>query len=196
MSEDEINVEKAEHPEVTKMKSDCFKVAKKVEKAGEKDLKEHVVSVEKEEKKEAKKKNVVQWQCKYRRYQIIVNIIDKMAEKLNSGKDVMKAIKARNWRIVLDLDDKDDLAIHKELLASEQCGNEFMLLKESDKCKSDLPERGATLAKLWDMPDDQLLGMLDDEEIEQAGLIPGVMPNRQELILAIIDAKKLTGGNV
>jgi len=152
-------------------------------------VKEEADGSETPKEKEAKK---IQWQCKYRRYHMILPIYNKEGEVTKTGKRIMEVIRARNWRIPLNLEDPRDLAVHNALLASPQCGNEFMLLKDTKKDKGDLAERGLTLSKLMDMPDDQLMGMLNDEEMEEAGLIPGVHQDRMQLILAIIDAKKFS----
>lgn len=199
-----MSIEIDQNEETMKAKADIFATAEKVAVVDEANVEQRGMKAEVVAKEEvavteelkSKKNNKVVWQFKNRRYVFITNIIDKMAEHLPSGRKVMRTIKARNFRLPLDLDDADDLALHNELLKSNQCGNEFMLLKEAAKNKTNLPERAETLTKLWDMDYDQLQGMLDVAEMEEAGIIPGSNPTKTELILAIIDIKKLSGGNI
>jgi len=143
------------------------------------------------------KQNKAVWQFRYRRYRFVTDVLDETSSVVaSSGKKPNRVIKARNWRMPLDLDIPADKALHESLLRSPQCGAEFMLLRESDKGSAELPERAQTLKRLWDMPTDQLVGMLDEDDKQKAGIVSGVDPNREELIIAIIDAKKFIGGNI
>ena len=126
---------------------------------------------------------------------MVTPILDKDAEILASGKRPRRVIKARNWRLVLDLNNPEDKADHEALLKNEQNGTEFWQLKDADKSKGDFDARAQTLDKLYQMSEQQLLTMLDEDELKNAGLIDGAI-NKSKLILAIIDNKKLTGGGI
>ena len=194
----EIDNDKVDDKDVKTLKSDVFKTAEdvrvveteKLEKAAE-------VTAVKVEAEANPPESIVMWQFRFRRYRYISDVVDEHSPVLASvGKRSNLSVRARNWRHPLDLDIPDDLKMHKSLLSSPQCGVDFWLLTESSKEKSDLPSRANTLRKLNDMHDDQLLGMLDGKEREAAGILPGKEVGREELIIAIIDAKKLSGGNI
>ena len=186
-----IEIDKAE--EGTKLKSDVFKpkVAEPVAVPAEQDVKAQATKVL-EQPSEKKDDSKVVWQFRHRRYRCISNVID-MNSPVSSinGKRSNRVIMARNYRYPLDLNDPEDLKLHESMLKSPQCGSDFYLLEKTSKDKSDLMDRGQTLKKLMDMPTDQLMGMLDSEELIDAGIIPGKDVNREELMIAIIDSKKL-----
>jgi hypothetical protein len=132
---------------------------------------------------------VVTWQFKKRQYQEITNIIDKISEKTRTGNDRKVVIRARNWRLDLDLSDPLKKKMHEYLLRRKDINHEFYLL--TDKIKTDrVSEEGATLQKLMDMSIPQLMNCITTDELNQAGLIEGRV-DRFQLIAAIMRKKKL-----
>lgn len=148
--------------------------------------------VEKEEQKEdekSKKRNTVIWQFRYRNYRELTNIDDPNAPLTVGLRQKQKyVVKARNYKVELDMDDPFCQKVHEALLKSNQRGVSFNLLSDIDE-NDTIPQRAETLRKLMEMNESQLIALLSPEEIEQAGLI-GV-PQKMELVMAIIDSKKL-----
>jgi len=140
-----------------------------------------------EEPKEETKK--VTYQFKYRNYREILDIVDPDAEPTPSGKRPYLVIKARNFRLDLDLTQKRDREIHDRLMASKQKGVSFWQVTGKPK-DSKAKEQGDTLTKLLGMGYDKLRAMLDDNELEAQGLLPGT-PTREQLIYAIITTKRM-----
>jgi len=140
-------------------------------------------------KKPESKKNVVVWQCRHRNYQEILPMPDAKAEQTRSGGTPKVVVKARNWRIELDLNDPAQEKMHKYLLKRQPLNPEYYLL--TDKTKGDkLSEEGSTLQKLLDMSMPQLMQCITDEELVGAGLHPG-KTSRYELVALIMKKKKL-----
>jgi len=133
--------------------------------------------------------NTVTWQFKYRNYREIIDIIDPDVPATNSGKRSKVCIKARNWRLDLDLDNPKDKAIHDRLMVSKQKDSSFWMLSNIDRSKDTPASRAETLKKLMSMNMSQLLTMLTPDELEQAGIIG--QPDHMQLVMAIIDSKKL-----
>ena len=137
------------------------------------------------EPKDEKKKVV--WQFRYRNYQEVIPIVDPEAAPTLTGKKPRMTIKARNFKLELDLRDEGDRKRHKALQNSSQCGVSFWLVS-NEKKKLRVTEKGATLRKLMKMPEVQLRGMLTDEEFREAGI--DASADRFDIAMAIISGNK------
>jgi len=89
----------------------------------------------------------------------------------------------------LDLTNPEEKKVYDELLNSDQFGISFWLLSERDK-DDKLTDRANTLQKLMDMSEEQLRSVMTSEEMQAVGIV-GREPTKMELILAVIDNKKL-----
>lgn len=133
--------------------------------------------------------SMVTWQFKKRNYQEITPIIDKIADKTRSGNSRKYVVKARNWRLDLDLNDPAQKQVHEYLLRRKDVNNEFYML--TDKVKNDkISEEGATLQRLMEMSIPQLMNCITDEELHNVGLMPGRV-DKYQLVAAIMRKKKL-----
>ncbi len=131
----------------------------------------------------------VTWQCKKRSYHVITNAIDKLAEKTRSGAFRKRVIKARNWRVDLDLNDPADLELHEYMLKHKDINHDYYLL--ADKGKNDkVNEEGQTLKSLMEMSIPQLMGCITDDELTEVGLMPNNC-SKESLVMAIMRKKKL-----
>ena len=143
---------------------------------------------------ETTKKKAV-WQFKYRQYQTILDIVDENALPSNSGRRPNITVKARNYRVELDLSDKRDKSIHEALLKSSRNELDFWELRDAKKGQK-TEDQGETLKRLMDMNDIQLRGVLSDNEMREAGLNPSTA-DRFDIIMAVINsANKRLGGSV
>lgn len=189
-----FEIDKAEKEEVEKLKSDIFDVQEKKEKVDMKEQnKQDLIAGKKAEDPVedvvSKGRNKVTFQFRYKNYKHILSILDEVAsEKAGSPQNVV--VKARNWRIDLDLDKPEDEVIYNQMMSSDQLGSDFHILKNIDKKKDKIKDRAGTLVRLNRMSHAQLMNILSTDELEEAGLVPGV-PSKEELIMAIIDTKKL-----
>ena len=158
-----------------------------VEKAQDK----QTVKKEKVEQKQVDK-NEICWQFKYRNYREILGFVDARASATQTGVKPNYCVRARNWRLYLDLDDQNDKKVHDGLMKSTQKDVSFWQLKDREKADG-IKDRAQTLAKLLEMPEAQLMGMLDHDDLQNAGLSEG-HPSKIELVMAIIDGKKFAIG--
>lgn len=140
-------------------------------------------------KDEPKGKKEVMVQFRYKNYVEVLPIVDQ-ARSEREGKIVNKTVKARNFRVILDLSKPEDKETLKQLQASSQYGSSFWIVEEVDRKTDKMKDRALTLERLFGMRHEQLFGMLTEEELTELGLLPGV-PTKSELIVAIIDNKKL-----
>lgn len=135
-----------------------------------------------------KQKKVVTWQFRKRSYQQLTSITDKLADKTRTGNDRKMVIKARNWRIDLDLDNAEDKKMHEYLLNHNENGEYWLL---ADKSKNDkVSEEGATLQKLMEMSIPQLMNCITDEELRSVGIM-SQYADKYQLVAAIMRKKKL-----
>lgn len=156
----------------------------KIESAVNEGSKNAQVSVDKKESK-----NIATWQFRKRQYQEITNIIDTVSDKTRSGNLRKVVIKARNWRVDLNLSDPIEKKMHEHLLKRKDVNNEYYLL--TDKSKVDkVSEEGATLQKLMEMSIPQLMNCITAEELISVGIIPGIA-DKYQLVAAILKKKKL-----
>lgn len=132
---------------------------------------------------------IVTWQFKKRNYEVITNTIDKLAEKTHSGAFRKRVIKARNWRVILDLSKPEDKELHDYLLSHKDINHEYSLLADRGKFDK-VSEEGATLKKLMDMSIPQLMNCITDEELHEVGLMAGSI-EKHNLVMAIMRKKKL-----
>jgi len=132
---------------------------------------------------------IVTWQFKKRNYQVVTSTIDKIAEKTRSGAFRKRVIKARNWRVILDLNVPADKELHDYLLSHKDINNEYSLLTDRNKFDK-VTEEGATLKKLMDMSIPQLMNCITDEELHEYGLMAGSI-DKHNLVMAIMRKKKL-----
>ena len=137
----------------------------------------------------AKDKKKVTWQFKYRRYQYILPHADKKAALTPTGVRPNLVLKARNWRLDLDMTNPDDKLQHEFLCSSKRNGVDFWLLKDVGKTDK-ITERAETLRKLNDMSVGQLSSMLTPGEKESLGILPNCI-DKMTLIMGVIDTKKL-----
>ena len=192
MKNEKISVDKVEETQNDVSSLAKFQAAKDAEKGEQlaKQTEEDAKIETPVETHVAEGENSVTWQFRYRNYREIIDITDPDVPRTISGRQSKICIKARNWRIDLDLTIPREKKIHEKLLASNQKGSSFWLLKDVDRDK-DLPvDRAETLRKLMDMEIAQLMSFLSNDEMEEAGLLPGT-PDKMQLIMAIIDMKKL-----
>ncbi len=136
--------------------------------------------------KEDKTKAV--WQFKYTNYRAILPMIDPEAQPSMTGRRPNVVIKARNYRLELDLTDKTQKATHEALLKDGRCGLDFWLLTNA-KRKQKTGEQGEMLRKLMRMNDMQLRSILTADEMREAGLEPG-KADRFDIAMAIITSAK------
>ncbi len=138
-----------------------------------------------------KEKSKVTWQFKYKNYVHIMPWVDDSLGTTRDGRKINETVKARNWRLDLDLSDPKQKRTHEELLRASARTNAFYLLtgrEHEDKAKV----RAKTLEKLLEMDLNQLKSMFDPIELEHSGLTGNV--TKAELITALMDTKKLVGG--
>jgi len=128
-------------------------------------------------------RQIVSWQFKYKKYQTITMV---MGDK---GIKVPYVIHARNWRLDLDLNNKEQKEQNDALMSSDRKGIDFWILDEVDR-NSKITDRAMTLKKLMDMQVMQLRGMLTKEEFADAGL-PTNCSDKMQLVMAIIDKSVL-----
>lgn len=159
---------------------------------GEGEVNVPVKETPKQEPKVSEKKpasTIVTWQFKKRLYHVITNALDKLAEKTRSGAFRKRVIRARNWRLDLDLSKPEDAADHKYLLEHKDVNHDYYLL--ADKGKTDkVSEEGATLKSLMEMSIPQLMGCITDDELNEVGLMPNNI-DKYQLVMAIMRKKKL-----
>ena len=65
------------------------------------------------------------------------------------------------------------------------------MIRKVNRGKDKIKDRSQTLKKLLDMSHDQLMTFFTSDELVEMGLFPPV-PSKEELIMAIVDSKKLT----
>jgi hypothetical protein len=134
----------------------------------------------------------VTWQFRYTNYQEILPFVDDTAEPSFTGRRPNATIKARNYRLEFDLTDSLQKRKHEALLQGPGLGQDYWLLTNAKK-KQKISEQGATLKKLMEMPEAQLRGMLSDDEMLEAGLLPTA--DRFDIAMAVINSanKRLVG---
>lgn len=138
-----------------------------------------------------KEKSKVVWQAKYRNYVVIMPWVDESQGRTRDGRPVNAVVKARNWRIELDLSIPEHKKKHDELVKMSKLSNAIFQLtgrEHEDKART----RAKTLEKLWEMDLPQIKAMFTPEELERSGLTGNV--TKAELITVIMDTKKLVGG--
>jgi hypothetical protein len=139
-----------------------------------------------------KEDNKVCWQFRYKNYKEITDILDTNAPKLPSGRKQNIVVRARNYRVDLDLNIPEQRKIHEYLSEkSSQKGASFWLLEKVDRSKDTPAERGDTLRRLTEMTTHRLLSFFTGKELIEAGIDPN-RPDKFQLMMAIIDKKKLT----
>jgi len=132
---------------------------------------------------------IVTWQFKKRQYQEITGIVDKLHNKTRSGNPVNVVIKARNWRLDLDLTNPIQKEMHEHLMRRKNINEEYYLL--SDKSKTDkVSVEATTLKKLMEMSIPQLMGCITIDELQEVGIMSG-NADKYQLITAIMRKKKL-----
>lgn len=138
-------------------------------------------------KQKEKAPTVAVWQFKYKKYQMVMPFI---SGKEDDGRRAM--VKARNWRLNLDLTDPEQKKTHEYLLKKEPQSVEFWQLTErEEKHGEDRTSQGEMLRKLLDMSLPQLLSMMPDAEFRSAGVTPGTATDKATLITAIMDHKRI-----
>ena len=129
-------------------------------------------------------KNIATWQFRYSNYRAILPYIDENAETTLSGKRQRAVIKARNYRIDLDLRKPEQKKKHDALMKDQRRGLDFWLLSNA-KRKQKATEQGSNLQKLLHMPEPQLRGILSGDELMAVGLNPATV-TRYEIAMAVI----------
>ena len=132
---------------------------------------------------------VVTWQFKKRNYQeITISVVD-LSDKTRSGNRPKVVVRARNWRVDLDLTDPLQKKMHDHLVRRKDVNHEYYLL--TDKAKTDkVSEEGATLKQLMEMSIPQLMNCITSEELISVGLMPSHV-DKYQLVCAIMRKKKL-----
>lgn len=136
------------------------------------------------------KKKMATWGFKYKSYMEITPFLDTLANKTRSGETTRKTIKARNWRLDLDLEQPDQKQLHDYLLKHKDRNNCFWMLE--DKGKNDkVAEDAKTLKKLNEMSIPQLMQCIEPSELRGLGISSPSGLDKYELIAAILRLKKI-----
>jgi hypothetical protein len=129
------------------------------------------------------------WQFRYRNYREITSIPDSHAAATKTGQRPNVVIKARNWRLELDLTNPDDKKV-SEYMHEHKATNPAVWLVKDRNVGDHIATKAATLKKVMDMSVPQLLSFFTDDELRSCGL-PAGCSDKMLLITAIIDNKKL-----
>jgi len=144
------------------------------------------------------KKTVIQF--KYKNYRAILNVADTLGITNKAGNRKGRfCLQARNWRYVFDLSDKKQKELYDKLMALPQAGVEFWELTPLDRKTDSITDRASTLQSLLSMKWDQLIGMMEASEWEEAGILPSHLrpespQDKMTLVLAITENKFLKAG--
>jgi len=130
-------------------------------------------------------------QFRYKTYTLVLSEIDRDAPRTQSGVSVHKQLVARNWKAVIDVSTKAGEATLNEIKASPQYGVDFWVVGDAKGTDDATKSKGATLARLLDMSIQQLAGMLSADEWREAGVVIGSERDKNVLIMAIIERKRL-----
>jgi len=150
-------------------------------------MSEKEITIDKADKVE--KPTKASWKFKYKSYREILPIIDTEAKRTISGERQNIVVKARNWRIDLDLTDARDKSINDALMKSSQRNVSFWLMDDVKKTDG-VSERAGTLTQLLKMSYEELVTMLDGRDMERYKIVP-FKSSKEEIMTAIIMSKKL-----
>lgn len=130
----------------------------------------------------------VRFQFKYGNYVEIMPFADEKVRLTTGGERPRATVKARNFRVELDLSDPIQKLKHDALMASPQLNVSFWLV--DGKPGQQLGDKAETLERALKMTKEQLIDILGEEGQRKAGIVRGKATHMQ-LVLAVVESKNI-----